>query len=218
MSYMGNNTSLTRILLLIGISLLSSCSSAPVTEGDPAQMFKEAEEEIQNDHYLLATERLKSIKNKFPYSQFAPLAQLRLADVYFLQDSFAEAAAAYEAFRDLYPKHEKSPYALFRTAKSYFKDTPSQIARDLSSAAKAAEAYREFLRRYPSEPLNDEARDDMLLSGDMLGKKEKYIADFYLKNGQSKAARARLERALKLYPETPTAKAAKKTLEEMGNK
>ncbi|MBU6375562.1 MAG: outer membrane protein assembly factor BamD [Bdellovibrionales bacterium] len=205
-------------LLGAGLSLLISCSSAPITENDPGQMFKEAEEEIQNDHYILAVERLKSIKNKFPYSQFAPLAQLRLADVFFLQETFAEAASAYEAFRDLYPKHEKTPYALFRTAKSYFKDSPSQIARDLSSAAKAAEAYREFLRKYPSDPQKDEAKSDLLLAEDMLAQKEKYIADFYLKAGQPKAARTRLERAVQLYPETPTAKAAQKRLEEMNRK
>src|SRR4051794_12993325 len=115
------------ILFLI-ISLLISiagCSSAPVDENDPASLLKEAEEEIQSDHYQMAIDKLRAIKNKFPYSKFAVDAQLRIADVYFLQESFAEAATSYESFRDLHPKHEKVGYAMFKAAKSYFNDIPS---------------------------------------------------------------------------------------------
>ena len=59
-------------------------------------------------------DKLKIIKNKYPYSKYALDASLRLADVYFLQESYTEAALAYESFRDLHPKHEKVPYAMFR--------------------------------------------------------------------------------------------------------
>ena len=57
---------------------------------------------------------MKTIKNKFPYSNYATEAQLKIADVYYMQESYGEAAVAYEAFRDLHPKHEKVPYAMFR--------------------------------------------------------------------------------------------------------
>jgi outer membrane protein assembly factor BamD len=206
---------LTRIALIALIWGLQACATGPIEESDPAKLFQQAEEEIQSDHYILATDHLKSLRNKFPYSQFAPLAQLRLADVYFLQESFGEAASAYETFRDLYPKHEKSSYALFRAAKSYYKDAPEQIARDLGSANRALESYREFVKKYPADPLKDEAQKDLLSAEDRLARKEKYIADFYRTRGQLKAARARLEGLLSLYPQTPTAEEAKKDLQEM---
>jgi len=209
---------LFRIALLALILGFHGCATGPIEENDPAKLFQQAEEEIQSDHYILATDHLKALRNKFPYSQFAPLAQLRLADVYFLQESFGEAASAYETFRDLYPKHEKSSYALFRAAKSYYKDTPEQIARDLGPANRAVEAYREFLRRYPADPLKDEAQAELLSAEDRLAKKEKYIADFYRKRGQLKAARARLEGLVSVYPQTPTAAEARKDLEEMSNR
>lgn len=199
------------LLLFMGLG----CSSVAVQGDDPGQLFKQAEEEIASDHYLLATEHLKTIRNKFPYSQFAPLAQLRLADVYFLQESFAEAASAYETFRDLYPKHEKASYALFRAGKSYFKDSPSHVARDLGSATRSVATYREFLRRFPSDPLRPEAEKDLLEAEDLLAKKENYVAEFYRRQGQWKAARSRLESLLETFPNTPTAQAAKKTLEEL---
>jgi outer membrane protein assembly factor BamD len=206
---------LTRTALLGLILGLQACATGPIEENDPGKLFQQAEEEIQSDHYILATDHLKSLRNKFPYSQFAPLAQLRLADVYFLQESFGEAASAYETFRDLYPKHEKSSYALFRAAKSYYRDSPEQVARDLGSANRAVETYREFLRKYPADPLRDEAQKDLLSAEDRLAKKEKYIADFYRKRGQLKAARARLEQLVAVYPQTPTAEEAKRDLQEM---
>jgi len=206
---------IARFALLLLVFMLQACASIAPEVSDPAKMYEQAEEEIRNDHFILATDHLKALRNKFPYSQYAPLAQLRLADVYFLQESFGEAASAYETFRDLYPKHEKTSYALFRAAKSYFKETPEQIARDLASANRAAGAYRDFLRKYPADPLRAEAEQDLLSTEDRLARKEFYIADFYKKRGQLKAARARLEGLVATYPQTPTAEQAKRSLNEM---
>jgi outer membrane protein assembly factor BamD len=200
-------------LALLCTFTLGACATIAVDENDPSTLFKSAEDEIRSDHFILAAEKLRSIRNKFPYSQFAPLAQLRLADVYFLQESFGESAVAYETFRDLYPQHDRSAFALFRIAKSYFRDTPSQVARDLASASRAAEAYRVFLRKYPTDPLHDEAAQDLATAEDLLAKKEKEIANFYSKNGQNKAARTRLEKLVNLYPKTPTAAEARQELE-----
>src|SRR5436305_4595321 len=97
------------VLVLLSI-LYAGCAGTPVDENDPASLFKDAESDIQSDHYQIAVEKLRSIKNKFPYSKYALDAQLRIADVYFLEESYAEAAAAYETFKDLHPKHEKAGY------------------------------------------------------------------------------------------------------------
>ena len=79
-----------------------------MNEGDPTSIFKAAGEDIESDRFQLALDKLRMVKNRFPYSKFSVLAQLKIADVYFLQESFTEAAAAYETFGDLYPKHELS--------------------------------------------------------------------------------------------------------------
>src|SRR3954469_14363732 len=137
---------------------LTGCSSTPINDNEPERLYKEALEDIDGDHYQIAIEKLKTIRNKFPYSSFATEAQLKIADVYFLQDSFAEAALAYEAFVDLHPKHEKVAYAMFRSAKSYYADIPGTVARDLTSAQKALDKYNDFLRRFPTAPEAAEAR------------------------------------------------------------
>src|SRR4051812_10683656 len=86
--------SISSVLSMGLILLATGCSSTQVNEHDPESLFKDAEEEVASEHYQIALEKLRSLKNKFPYSKYAPDAQLRIADVYFLQESYTEAAGA----------------------------------------------------------------------------------------------------------------------------
>ena len=198
-------------------SMLSSCSSAPVNESDPAALYKDAEDDVKNDHYQIAIDKLRTIRNKFPYSKYAVDAQLRLADVYFLQEDYAEAAAAYETFRDLHPKHEKVAYAMFRIAKSYFKDSPTNVARDLTPAQKAVDSYQEYLHRFPNADNAQEAQNDLAAARSLLADKELYIGNFYYKRDFYDSAKPRFERILVLYPETAAATEAKDKLAKIAD-
>ena len=191
----------------------TACTTVSIDENDPEALYQDAEEEIQSDHYLIAIEKLKNIKNRFPYSKYSLDAHLRVADIYFLQELFDEAAATYESFRDLHPKHPKSAYALFRIAKSYFNSVPSPIDRDLSTAERSLEVYQAFLRSYPTAPEATEARQDIAKLIDLLSKKELLIADFYLKRKIYPSAKNRYKKIIELYSDTEAAKAAKDKLE-----
>jgi len=199
-------------LLTLAFIGLTACSGNRVDENDPAALFKEAEEEVASDHYQIAIDHFRAIKNKFPYSKYAIEAQIRVADVYFLQESFTEAAAAYETFRDLHPKHEKTAYAMFRIAKSYYNDIPSVHARDLTPAERSVDSYKDFLRRFPQAPQASEAQTDLKDALRILAEKELYIADFYFKRGQKDPAAARYKKLIELYPESASAEEAKKKL------
>jgi outer membrane protein assembly factor BamD len=179
-----------------------------VDENDPAALLKEADEEIKSDHYQIAIDKLKEIKNKFPYSKYSIDAQLKLADVYFLQESYPDAAAAYETFRDLHPKHEKVSYAMYRIGKSYYMDMPDPISRDMTPAKKAMDAYLEFLRRFPQSTDAPDAQKDLADIRKKLSEKELYIADFYFKRDFYDSAKPRYEKVIELYPETDAAKTA----------
>jgi outer membrane protein assembly factor BamD len=205
-----------RFLLSLAFLLaLAGCSGKNVDQNDPAAMMQDAEDEIKSDHYQIAIDKLRTIRNKFPYSKYSLEAQLRIADVFFMQELWAEAANAYETFRDLHPKHEKVAYAMFRVGKSHFNDIPSPLARDLSPARKSLEAYEDFLRRFPSAPEAVEARKDVETARRDLADKELYIADFYYKRDIYDSARLRYEKLIQLYPETEASKAAKERVERI---
>jgi outer membrane protein assembly factor BamD len=203
------------LLAFLLVGAISGCSTTSIDENDPAALIKDAQEDIQSDHYQLAIDKLRSIKNKFPYSKYAIDAQLLIADVYFMQDSFADAAASYESFRDLHPRHEKASYALFRVGKSYFKDSPSTIARDLTSAKKALDAYNDFLRFYPTSEEVAEAKTDIATLRQMLAEKELYIGDFYFKRDFFESAKPRYKKVIELFPETEAARTAEAKLKRI---
>jgi len=200
--------------ILVPVTFMS-CSSSQINDSDPGSLFKDAEDEIQSEHYQLAIDKLRIIKNKFPYSKFAIDAQLRIADVYFLQESFAEAAASYEAFRELHPKHPKAPYAMYRAAKSYYNDMPSTVARDMTAARKALDTYNDFLRRYPTSSDVDAARKEVADIRRLLAEKELYIADFYYNRDFYDSAKPRYKKTVELYPETDAAKKAQEKLDKI---
>jgi outer membrane protein assembly factor BamD len=197
-------------VILIG---LSGCAGTKVDDNDPSSLMDDAESEIKSEHYLVAVEKLRMIKNKFPYSKHSAMAQLRMADVYYLQESYGEAAVSYETFRDLYPKHEKTSYATFRIGKSYFNDIPTNVSRDLSSAHKALESFEEYLRRFSTGPEATEARQAIVDIRKSLAERELYVADYYLREEQWASAKGRLEKMIALYPDSPLSVDAKKKLE-----
>lgn len=207
-------------LLLFGVVvsgsfIASGCANVTVNEDDPEALYQAAENEIQNDRYQFALDRLRMVRNKFPYSRFSSLAQLRIADVYFLQESFVEAASAYQTFRDLHPKHEKTSYASFRIGESYFQETPGTIARDLSPAKRAHEAFLNFTRLYPSDPLNAEAKNRLLEIEEMLAEKEVLIGRYYLRKDRVDASKSRFQNVISKYPKTNASKDAAQLLEQI---
>ncbi len=197
--------------VFIAASTLSGCSGKPVDENNPEQMLADAEEDIKSDHYQIAMDKLRAIKNRFPYSKQAVDSQLRIADVYFLQEAYGEAALAYESFKDLHPKHEKTPFAMYRLALSHYNDIPSTVARDMTSAKKALEAYNAFLVKFPNAPEASEAKKSVIDVRRKLAEKEMYIGYFYFRRDYFKTARRRYERVLEEYPDTfPVAEAKDK--------
>lgn len=202
----------TLIIVATTASFLSGCSGRKVDENDPVSMYQDAEDEVSSDHYQLAIDKLRAVKNKFPYSKSAVDAQLRIADVLYMQDSFGEAALAYESFRDLHPKHEKVAYAMFNIGRSYFADIPGTVARDLSAAQKALDALNDFQKRFPSDPNAKEAGEMVTKTRNLLAEKELTIGNFYYKRDFFDSAKARYAKLIELYPDTSHAKEAKEKL------
>jgi outer membrane protein assembly factor BamD len=199
-------------------AFLGGCAGKAVDEGDAAGLYNDAEDEIKSDHYQIAIEKLRTVKNKFPYSKYSLDAQLRIADVLYMQENFGEAAASYETFRDLHPTHEKVAYAMFRMGKSYFNDIPSPISRDLTPAQKSLDAYNEFLRRFPTAKEADEARADVAAIRKTLADKELYIGDFYYKRDFYSSAKPRYQKVVDAFPDTDAAAKAREKIAKIDKK
>ena len=201
--------------IIVTSSLWSGCATKTLNESSPKEMYDDANQDIDNDRYLLALDKLRIVKSKFSYSNYGALAQLRMGDVYFLQDSFPEAAAAYETFVELYPKNEKAAYALFRAGESYFNDIPSTVQRDMRSAESAISSFTIYMKKYPNGESVEKARDLKKKAYNKLAAKEMEVAEFYIRRKKPDAARVRLQKLLDQYGESDIAPKAKELIQHL---
>lgn len=176
---------------MLSLTLVFCSSKKPDGKTAAEVLYKEAQELMGESRYLLATEKLNTLKTQYPYSFYATHAELLQADILYLQENFIEAAAAYLLFRDFHPKHEKIIYVVFRIGESYFHQLPSTFDRDLSAAFEAIKYYTEIVDKYGVSEYRDEALKKREACNKMLSDKEKYISDFYFKTKVYDAARFR---------------------------
>ena len=179
-----------KIALSLLLFLLLACSSdKPDGKTEAEILYKEAQELIEAERYILATEKLNQIKTQHPYSFYATPAELLQADVLFNQENYVEAAAAYLLFRDFHPRHEKIPYVVYRIAESYYKQIPDTIDRDLEPALESIKYYEEISLKYGESSYKKDAEERINSGKKMLRQKDLYIADFYFKTKEYSAAR-----------------------------
>jgi outer membrane protein assembly factor BamD len=179
-----------KLIFILLLVLLSGCSSNKFEGKTEAEvLYKEAQDLIEADRFILATEKLNEIKTHHPYSFYATPAELLQADVLYLQENYIESAAAYLLFRDFHPRHEKIAYVVFKIAESYYKQIPDTIDRDLESAIEAIKYYDEVIQKYNDSSYVKTAKERISEANKMLREKDVYVADFYFKTKEFFAAR-----------------------------
>jgi outer membrane protein assembly factor BamD len=167
-------------------------------------------DEIKHSNWPEAQKYLEHVRTKYPFSKFAPLAELRLAEAKQKQDKLVEAAEAYSSFVQLHPTHDEADYAEFQAALCYAQDAPSEFPlfppsfeKDQKSIRIAVDKLKAFLANRPTSSHRAEAEKLLAEASNRLVAHEWYVAEFYLKRERWAGAAVRLEGILKQYPGTP---------------
>lgn len=192
--------SLKLLFIFTIVHFLTGCASEEKNANTAEGAFKIAKEFDDAERYEVSIQKYNDVKNKFPYSSYALLAELAIADVNYKRESYAEAQIAYQNFRDLHPKHAKIDYVIFKTGMSYFMQLPDTIDRDLSLANDAIYSFKDLINNYPQSEYVKEAKEKREKAFIMLAEKEIYVADFYFKQELYDSALIRYENAYTKYP------------------
>ncbi|MFO8073239.1 MAG: outer membrane protein assembly factor BamD [Polyangia bacterium] len=171
-------------------------------------LYAEAMEEFDAEDCVDAEKLFQQVRRDFPYSSYAPLAELHIADCAFIQDNHAEAAVAYKQFIKAFPTHEQAHYAAFKRSESYYEMipgdwiiTPPPHERDQAATRDARSALRHFLRTYPRSEYMERAEELLAEVENALVRHEMYVAEFYLKRDEKNAAAVRLEVVREKFPD-----------------
>lgn len=152
------------------------------------QNFEAAEAAFKSERFNEAVKYFELVKNKFPYSKYAVLAELRMADTHFGREKWLEAADAYRIFVRFHPRHEEVAYATYRVAVSHSRSIENNVAwlpfinateKDQSSAKDAIRACDEFLNRFADDTRAAEVRTLRSSARSRLAEVDLYAAHFY---------------------------------------
>lgn len=149
--------------------------------------------------YQDAIDRLQDIIDNYPYSDYAVLASLEIADTYYERESWEEALSYYRDFAELHPDHPRVPYALNQTALCFYHQS-KEPGRDQSATKQAVTQFDELMRRYPDAPESREAEALWRELRTRLGSHVMQIGDFYLDRDEFQSAADRYRAVLNGYP------------------
>lgn len=187
-------------IALLSALLLQGCAAVAVNKSPEAQ-FKDGEEAFKRERYEEAITQWKKVKESYKSPELSTKAELGIADAYFLNKDYIEAAAAYEDFRKLHPSHERAAYALFRQGLSYY-DEINRIDTDQTPVKNAISTFESYLKQYPKGENAAEATEKIRDCRDRQVQYEIYVGTFYYRTDEYRAAIARFEEVLKAFPDT----------------
>ncbi len=200
------------IILTAGILFLSGC--ALFGSGDSDQMTKsvdtllaEGTAAFRDGKYKKAVRAFSDLKDWYPFSKYAILAELKLADAHYELEEYDEALFAYETFEQMHPKNEAIPYVIYMSGLCWF-DRIKSVDRDSTPARKSLDLFTRLMEQYPESDYASKAEEKIEACRDNLAGHELYVADYYLKTKNYKAALKRYEYLVENYPESSQAKKA----------
>lgn len=173
------------------------------------QNYTKGLDKLKDDDWIAAAKYFAFIKARFPYSKFAVLAELRIADAEFGAKHYLQAVDSYKMYIKFHPTHEMvtNGYAAFRIGGAYYKMLPGSFwllppayEKDQSATTDAHRELSSFLRKYPKSPFVKQARKMVTKCARRLARHEWYVAKFYWARGKPMGTVLRLRRLTERYP------------------
>lgn len=157
------------------------CSEKDYNKSDPAESFAYARESYDEENYDLALKRLGEFKSRFPYSKYAILAELFMANSHFELGNYEESSVAYALFIRLHPTHEQLDFAMYRVGESIWVDSPEDVDREQEYTARAIAEWEKLIERFPESQYSKKALELVALGKRRIAESHVFIANFYCK-------------------------------------
>jgi outer membrane protein assembly factor BamD len=192
------------MILFVGMTLLASTGCAWFSDEQQERPAKELIQDgvaaFDDGHYYDALKHFEQLKDWYPFSKYAILAELKIGDANYRLKNYAEAITAYEEFEQLHPRNEAIAYVIYQIGRCYYEQTDT-IDRDQTAAKKAVETFQRLAQSYPDSPYTKQSRSHVLNCFKKLAGHEFYVAIFYFKNKRTKAALQRFRAVVTKYPD-----------------
>lgn len=193
-------------IVLMALTLqLSGCAwldswFAPAPELQATDLATQGMENFENGRYRGAITSFEKLKDWYPFSKFAILAELKIADAHYRLKEYEEAVVAYQEFESLHPRNEAIPYVIYQIGMCYFERIDT-VDRDQKPAQKALETFTRLQNQYPTDPYTAKAKGDISACLRSLAGHDMYVGKFYFDTKHYQAALHRFQRVITKYPD-----------------
>ncbi len=166
-----------RKLLLTAIlgTVLFSCSKIPTTT---QEQYREGIKAAYQQDWGKAEELLKKALNGELSPEQQEKAKILLADAYFNDEDFENAALNYEEFLELYPASPYAKDATFRLGVCYL-NLIKGPQWDQTFTKRAINAFERFVKLYPNDPRVPKAKEYIKIARKILAEHNIYIGGTY---------------------------------------
>ena len=154
----------------------------------------------ESGKYRKAIDKFQKIKDFYPFSKYAILAELKIADAHYQREEYEEAIFEYENFERLHPRNEAIPYVIYQIGRCYF-DQIDTTDRDQTSARKALQAFQRLQKQFPDDQYARRAEEHISIAQKSLAGHTYRIGLFYYKTKHYKAALHRFMSIISDYPD-----------------
>lgn len=189
------------VVLIIVSLLLAACGGGKAKpENSAAKYFQEGERFFESNLYEDAIASWEKVRDTFYSPELSMLAELKIAETYYVSERYAEAATAFADFLKQHPNDFRAATILYRLGLSYYQQILS-ADRDQTHTENALRTFQELVQRFPNDPNAQEAGYLIQRCKTRLAEHEVYIAAYYVKKKLYKPAIKRLEDVLATFPD-----------------
>lgn len=165
----------------------------------PEVMAEEGIKQLRKRKYVDAVDTFTKIKDRYPYSEQALLAQIKLADALYYDKKYEEALQAYKEFEKLHPTNKAVPYVIYQQGLCLYRQR-STIDRDQAFTRKALEEFLRLEKKFPQSEYASRAAKYITRCRQDLAEHEFYVASFYLRTRRYNSALDRFQALAQEYP------------------
>jgi len=187
--------------LLMTVFLASACASKPPTNASlrDEEYYNQGTAQMEIKYYDEAVKNFENLRDKFPLSQYAVLALLRLGECHYLEKNYIEAQFQFDNFRRLHPSHAQVDYAMYMAGMCQFNQI-LDYDRDQTPAHAAVAQLEMLVEVFPNSPYAAKALCKIAEAKKHIAEYEFFVGSFYLKKNNYLAAYARFDKLLLQYP------------------
>ncbi len=198
------------VSLVAGGAALSGCGASQADTRvkyavTARQNYEKGEKKLKSKSWVASAKYFAFVKARFPYSKYAVLAEMGMADAEFGAGHYLQAIDGYKLFGKFHPTHDLTinGYFSYRIGEAYYKMLPGDWwllppsrEKDQSATADAHRQLESFLSKFPKSPYREKAKTRLTKINQRLASHEMYVAKFYWERNKPMGTVLRLRRLL----------------------